>query len=201
MNTVYNDRQQELNLRTDISVFIIGCGGIGAWVALELVLAGVSNIKLADPDLLELHNLNRLPYPIDSVGTPKVIALSKLLHSVRSIDELEVTTIQEAITPNLLNVIHNNEVIIDCTDNIDTQKAIYKWAKDNGVEYHRAGVNTNHITITSTVTPWSVKKAEPDVCGVTIPAWVAPCVLAASLVVAKVLKYPTMEKSFDLENI
>ena len=56
-------RQQKLDLNVKQSVTIVGCGGIGAWVAIFAAMSGIEDIILFDPDILESHNLNRLPFP------------------------------------------------------------------------------------------------------------------------------------------
>lgn len=40
-------------------VLVVGVGGLGNFVATELVLAGVGTVHIADKDTVEIHNLNR----------------------------------------------------------------------------------------------------------------------------------------------
>src|SRR6266513_2786827 len=47
-------RQATLGLTTPI-VVLIGCGGVGCWVALSLVLGGVDDITLFDGDSISSH--------------------------------------------------------------------------------------------------------------------------------------------------
>lgn len=52
---------------------LIGCGGLGSHILLELVSVGFQNIKLVDFDKIELANLNRqILYKEDDIGSLKV---------------------------------------------------------------------------------------------------------------------------------
>jgi molybdopterin/thiamine biosynthesis adenylyltransferase len=54
------------------SVLIVGAGGLGAPAALYLAAAGVGTIILADPDAVDLSNLQRqVLYTEDDLGRPK----------------------------------------------------------------------------------------------------------------------------------
>ena len=56
-------------------VLVLGVGGWGTWVALQLALLGVGTIRLVDGDEVELSNLNRqVLYTRDSIGKSKVLA-------------------------------------------------------------------------------------------------------------------------------
>ncbi|EGR3403026.1 ThiF family adenylyltransferase [Vibrio parahaemolyticus] len=58
-------------------VLLVGCGGVGAEVALHLAAAGVSELVLVDFDTVALHNLNRqYLYREHMVGQPKVQQLA-----------------------------------------------------------------------------------------------------------------------------
>ena len=61
-------------------VLIAGVGGLGNFVATELVLAGIGKITLVDPDVVEIHNLNRqFLFTEEDVGKPKAeIAAERL---------------------------------------------------------------------------------------------------------------------------
>ena len=81
-NTLY-DRQRHLLLKFPRKVVIMGAGGIGSWVALDLALIGVEHLVIIDPDVVEEHNLNRTPFRTNQVGLPKVAALKELIFERR----------------------------------------------------------------------------------------------------------------------
>jgi molybdopterin/thiamine biosynthesis adenylyltransferase len=60
-------------------VVIIGCGAIGAPVAIQLAMAGVGHILLVDPENLSWANIGRHPLGADSVGFGKALQLAKKL--------------------------------------------------------------------------------------------------------------------------
>ena len=76
-------RQKYLDLKVPEKVVIMGAGGIGSWVALDLALIGVEHLVIIDPDTVEEHNLNRTPFKENHVGLPKVVALKELIFERR----------------------------------------------------------------------------------------------------------------------
>jgi molybdopterin/thiamine biosynthesis adenylyltransferase len=57
------------------SVLIVGAGGLGSPTALYLAAAGVGTVMLADPDVVDLSNLQRqVIYAETDIGEPKVEA-------------------------------------------------------------------------------------------------------------------------------
>lgn len=187
------DRQEELKLLKYDSVAIAGCGGVGSWVALFLILSGqVNRLSVFDADKLESHNLNRLPYRIEDIDKNKAEALKEFLSTIR--ESSMVMAYAKDCSPFLLKVACPGlNALIDCTDRLDSQKELSSWAEDQGILYIRVGVTTNNITISHMVSDWEIGQgAESPRCGVTIPAWISPCVIAASYGVAKLLKYPKL---------
>lgn len=57
---------------------VIGCGGLGANLALALAQAGVGRLDLYDPDTVALSNLPRQPFTQTQIGEPKAQALADL---------------------------------------------------------------------------------------------------------------------------
>lgn len=71
--TRYDFLQRLLGAR----VALVGIGGMGSWVAYNLVCSGVGSLVLIDPDTVEASNLNRaILYTEDDVGRSKVEAAS-----------------------------------------------------------------------------------------------------------------------------
>ena len=53
-------RQEKLVLNQDQSITVVGCGGIGYWVAKFAAMSGIDELWLFDPDTFEDHNFNRI---------------------------------------------------------------------------------------------------------------------------------------------
>src|SRR5438477_5498536 len=69
---------------------VIGVGGLGAPVAQFLAAAGVGSLTLADPDRVDLTNLQRqILYATADVGAPKVAAARGRLAAINPLIEVE----------------------------------------------------------------------------------------------------------------
>lgn len=113
-------RQQEL-LQKDFkeeSVLVIGLGGIGSWIALNLVLLGVGTLVLVDPDTIEASNLNRTLYKLSDIGRKKTEAIKDLIFERRQ--DTIVLVIDEYFSPDMLDK-YSVDYIFDCTDNLNTR--------------------------------------------------------------------------------
>ncbi len=63
-------------------VVILGCGGLGSWVAAGLACSGIGRLTLVDDDVVELSNLNRqLLFTEADIGRPKVDAAAASLRA------------------------------------------------------------------------------------------------------------------------
>jgi len=117
MEEIYN-RQKQLNLMTVDKVTVIGLGGIGSWIALDMSLAGAKTVVLIDNDRIETTNLNRTPYKFTQIGMFKTQAMKDLILERRF--ETEVITFEkklEALTKAELSKLKNS-VVIDTRDNL-----------------------------------------------------------------------------------
>lgn len=62
---------------------ILGVGGLGSRIALELASLGVESLTIVDPDALSLSNLQRMFYfDAEDVGQKKVDLIKKRCHSI-----------------------------------------------------------------------------------------------------------------------
>lgn len=111
-------RQEPLNLKIPTAVTIIGCGGIGSWIALDLALVGVKKLNLIDNDIIEKTNLNRTPYKTSQIGEFKVAALQELIEERRDIDIQIFTQKYEDIDEILKEKIKLVDYMIDCRDTV-----------------------------------------------------------------------------------
>jgi len=63
-------------------IAILGTGGLGAPLALQLVYMGAENLTLCDRDVVDLSNLNRQPFTEANIGHMKVDVLAANLRKI-----------------------------------------------------------------------------------------------------------------------
>lgn len=192
--TLY-DRQATIPLSTPPSLAVIGCGGVGAWVAIQAALAGVPKIFLVDPDILQPHNLNRLPFPEDKVGKAKVEVIQEFLAQLRprSIIYGYQARANKVVLAGLAPA-----VVGDFTDDERTQTELYEACKDLKIRYIRAGYDGgNHLTVCNFVPDWELPDESPQISGHyrVVPSWVASAVMVASMAIVKLMFDPNFQYS------
>ena len=111
-------------LETDIMskkrVVILGCGSVGSLVAMELARSGVGNFLLADPDIIEYHNICRHQCGIEDVGDLKINALKRKLLNINP--HINISTF-EGVVENLPKqqlddfCIPGETIFVGCADN------------------------------------------------------------------------------------
>lgn len=121
-------RQSRLNLSTYKYAIVVGAGGIGNWVALDLALSGcISQIILIDPDVVEESNLNRTFFDYSDIGIYKVDAVSKHIMVRRPEQKLYIIReyMDDILAKKLIDTCimdnsyyHNEVCVIDCRDDV-----------------------------------------------------------------------------------
>jgi len=144
LTEIYN-RQSGIESFSDSSAMIIGQGGIGSWIGLDLALLGVGTLILIDPDKLESSNLNRTLFKLNQVGTYKTLAIKELIAERRP-DSI-VLTIEETFYPQLLEK-YKVDYIFDATDNLATRSLIQEhFTKAPNTPYCKCGYDGFQATI------------------------------------------------------
>lgn len=98
-----------------MKVGIIGCGGIGSNVAVNLVRAGIKDFVIADFDVIDSSNLNRQFYFEDQIGNIKVSTLEenlKKIHQNINIEAHNVTVTKE----NCTEIFSDCDIIVEAVD-------------------------------------------------------------------------------------
>jgi molybdopterin/thiamine biosynthesis adenylyltransferase len=102
-------------------VFIVGAGGLGSPVGYYLSAAGVGTIAIADDDEVDLSNLQRqIAHSTGTVGKPKVDSAKKTFESLNP--DVHVVPVKERlIKHNILDLIRDYDILVDCSDNYATR--------------------------------------------------------------------------------
>lgn len=103
------------------SVLVVGAGGLGSPLALQLAAAGVGRIGLVDADRVDESNLHRqLLYGSADVGRLKVEAAADRLRDLNP--HLEIVPVAARFAPgNALALVGGFDLIADGTDNFPTR--------------------------------------------------------------------------------
>lgn len=107
----------------DLTVDIIGAGGIGSPLVLALSKLGIKKIRVWDDDIVDHHNIPNQLFPMDTVGQPKVEALAAV---AKSFGECEVTAMNERWKGQPLE-----GIVISAVDNMATRQALFNHVKYN----------------------------------------------------------------------
>ncbi len=132
-----------------VRVAVVGAGGTGSFIALQLAHLGVGQLLLVDHDTVDTTNLNRLmgATPAD-IGRPKVVVASKAVSAINPSVRVEGVigdVVDEDVAAKLLEV----DLIFGCTDSMASRAMINQIAYqylipviDMGVAIH---VRDRHI--------------------------------------------------------
>ena len=71
------------------TVGIAGLGGLGSNIALMLARSGIGRLIIADDDTVELSNIHRQCYPLDSIGMKKTDAVAMEINRVNPFCKVE----------------------------------------------------------------------------------------------------------------
>ena len=114
-------------------VLIIGLGGLGSPVALYLAASGIGHMLLADGDTLEVTNLQRqIMFDSHGAGEPKADLAEARLSDLNP--EIEIDVIDQALTEeDLLEYVPEVDLVLDCSDNLETRKAVNKVCAQNRI--------------------------------------------------------------------
>lgn len=175
MQDIYN-RQDSLNLKIPEKATVIGVGGVGSWVALDLALAGVEKIYVCDSDDIEAHNLNRTPFKQSHVGMSKVNAMVDLITERRL--ETEVVPVDDRIEDVAASIQESmaESTVIDCRDHAsplpdDISDSVVLTAGYDGFEY-TVHVNPDYDSV------FGDENTEYE----TVPSFIAPPQFLASVI-------------------
>ncbi|MGV8803547.1 MAG: HesA/MoeB/ThiF family protein [Polaromonas sp.] len=108
----------------DAHVLIIGAGGLGSPVALYLGSAGVGHLTLVDHDRVDATNLQRqIAHTVERIGQFKAHSVIQAVMAINP--DARITPVTERADDALLEkLVHEADLVLDCTDNFATRHAI-----------------------------------------------------------------------------
>ena len=108
----------------DGHALIIGVGGLGCPAALFLAASGVGTLTLCDGDTVDLTNLQRqILHRTSSIGMFKTASAQEALAEVNP-DVRVIALKQRADESQLLELVAQADVVLDCSDNFATRYAL-----------------------------------------------------------------------------
>ncbi|MES2202517.1 MAG: HesA/MoeB/ThiF family protein [candidate division FCPU426 bacterium] len=124
----------------DSSVLVVGAGGLGCPAAQYLAAAGVGRLGLADPDKVELGNLQRQILHWDKdLGRPKVASAAEKLRGMNPDLELVLheTRVDEK---NAMQLFRDYDLVVDGTDNFQSKFLVNDACVSLGKTFLHAGI-------------------------------------------------------------
>lgn len=116
-------------------VCIVGLGGLGSPIALQLAAIGVGYIRLIDHDVVEISNLQRQHiYSVKYLGYPKVEVAAKRLKELNP--NINVEPIPISLNyHNVDEIIEGMDVIVDGLDRMGSRYVLNRACQKIGVPY------------------------------------------------------------------
>ncbi|MFQ6134489.1 MAG: ThiF family adenylyltransferase [Nitrososphaerales archaeon] len=141
----------QIKLR-DGKVCVIGLGGLGSPIALQLTAMGVGGLRVIDRDVVELSNLHRQTlYSTEDLGYPKAEVAEEKLKEINprlNIEALTVAVNQDSVK----DIVKGVDVVVDGLDSIETRYVVNRACVDAGIPYvYGAAIET--IGSSTTIIP------------------------------------------------
>ncbi|MEM5871795.1 MAG: HesA/MoeB/ThiF family protein [Candidatus Aenigmatarchaeota archaeon] len=116
-------------------VAIIGAGGLGSHVSEMIVRLGFGFVRIIDRDLVEESNLHRTcVYQRKDIGKSKAFVLSERLGDINKKCKIE-SVIESLHDYNADELLSGMDVVIDCSDNMETRYVINKFCVNNKIPW------------------------------------------------------------------
>ena len=119
----------------DTRIAIAGLGGVGGVHLLTLARLGIGRFHLADPDVFELHNMNRQAGAyLDHLGQPKVEIMTKMALGINP--ELDIRRFPQGVhADNLDAFLDGVDVYVDGLDFFvfDTRRRVFAACRERGI--------------------------------------------------------------------
>jgi molybdopterin-synthase adenylyltransferase len=124
---------------SELSVLMIGAGGLGAPALLQLAASGVKKVGIVDSDRVELSNLHRqILYREADVGRPKALVARERLRA--RFPQLQIEDYVSRFRESTSDMLEEYDLVLDGTDQFETKLLISDLCTDARRPYVFAGV-------------------------------------------------------------
>lgn len=140
----------------DLTIAIVGVGGVGSVTAEMLARCGIGKLILFDYDKVEMANMNRLFFQPYQAGQSKVDAAAKTLQSINP--DVDVETHNYNITTmdhfdHFMETISTSslsrgpvDLVLSCVDNFEARMAINTACNELNQKWFESGVSENAVS-------------------------------------------------------
>ena len=165
LDELTDSRKETLELQKKVEnskVAVFGVGGIGTWIVNGLYQIGVGEIRITDPDVVDISNLNRqLFFDSCDVGKYKVDVVKEKLRDANIIPfKKRVETNQ-----NLEDIISDCSFLVNCADSpsiSETTRIIDRYAVQHEIAYCVAGGYNLHLGMVGPIVIPGITKTFDD---------------------------------------
>ncbi len=120
-------------------VCVVGAGGLGSPIAMQLAAMGIGYIRIVDRDVVELSNLHRqILYTDDDIGYVKVERAARRLKEINPNIRVEPYAVSVNAT-TAYDIIKGCDLVIDGLDSIDARYALNDACINEGIPYIYGG--------------------------------------------------------------
>eukprot|EP01041_Mallomonas_annulata_P003504 gene3504-6972_t len=140
----------------ELSVIIVGLGGIGSVAAEMLTRCGIGKLVLFDYDKVELANMNRLFFKPDQAGMTKTAASKQTLTEINPDVEIEDYTYDITVPENFDHFCRMIEsggkdggrisLVLSCVDNFVARTAINQACNELDQVWMESGVSEDAVS-------------------------------------------------------
>ncbi|XP_048489360.1 ubiquitin-like modifier-activating enzyme 5 [Plutella xylostella] len=140
----------------DLSVAVVGVGGVGSVTAEMLTRCGIGKLILFDYDKVELANMNRLFFQPHQAGLSKVDAAASTLQNINPDVQIDaynynITTVDnfqkfcDTISTGSLTS-GPVDLVLSCVDNFEARMAINTACNELKQKWFESGVSENAVS-------------------------------------------------------
>ncbi|MBQ8635627.1 HesA/MoeB/ThiF family protein [bacterium] len=132
-------QEQQKKLITS-KVLVMGVGGLGSGVIMNLAALGVGQIKVVDSEVIEETDFNRqLIHKYKNIGRAKVMSAKEWIQEFNPDIKVEIDKIK-INELNYFNITDGYDVIVDCFDNYESKYILNEIAQRHKKILIHAGV-------------------------------------------------------------